>query len=215
MKNENDDKGDFENGGSQAGKSPNGLETGSTADPFDPEKLRLSQDYGGQLGVRMEILTVPVRKPAKTWWVRVRPGEEFRLQTLLLDLEEENESYLLDPKLWPDLAFEGVVRPSVMFLSVTRDGVLFLWKVRMPGQDGKMNPWWESALRAAQKAETEWVRVSANMQLGAYNVFAAAAELPDPTWPEITFSEVLRVAFKGRYIDSHDHAVLRQLRGEL
>ena len=78
-----------------------------------------------------------------------------------------------------------------------------------------MNPWWESALRAAQKAETEWVRVSANMQLGAYNVFAAAAELPDPTWPEITFSEVLRVAFKGRYIDSHDHAVLRQLRGEL
>ena len=69
-------------------------------------------------------------------------------------------------------------------------------------------------MEAAELARTKWVRVQANMTLGAYEV-TYAEHLPDPEWPDVPFQELLRIAFKDRYIDSLDHPVLRQLRGEV
>jgi hypothetical protein len=51
------------------------------------------------------------------------------------------------------------------------------------------------------------------LSLGAYEYAAALNGLPDPEWPEITFPEVLRIAFRDRIIDSEDHVVVRRLRG--
>ncbi len=41
-----------------------------------------------------------------------------------------------------------------------------------------------------------WVRVYANMAVGRYEVAQATAPLPDPEWPELTFREILRIAFR-------------------
>src|SRR5262245_49032803 len=51
----------------------------SGPDPFDPAALRLSEDHAANLGVKKALLTVPVRKPDKSWWVRVHPDEKYRL----------------------------------------------------------------------------------------------------------------------------------------
>ena len=59
-----------------------------------------------------------------------------------------------------------------------------------------------------------WVRVTANMSLSAYEVFEAQAQLSELEWPAVTMGELLRIAFKDRYILSLDHPVLRRLRGE-
>jgi hypothetical protein len=53
------------------------------------------------------------------------------------------------------------------------------------------------------------------MALGAYDVFQANGDLPDPEWPIESLRELLRVGFKDRYIDNKDHLVLRKLRGEM
>jgi hypothetical protein len=37
----------------------------------------------------------------------------------------------------------------------------------------------------------------------------------DPVWPELSMQELLRIAFKDRYVDTLDHIILRQLRGEV
>jgi hypothetical protein len=58
-----------------------------------------------------------------------------------------------------------------------------------------------------------WVRVSANMSLGAYELFEAVGELSEPAWPEISFQEVLEVAFRGRIVDTLDHPLVQRLRG--
>jgi hypothetical protein len=63
-------------------------------------------------------------------------------------------------------------------------------------------------------AQKEWIRMAANMSLGAYEVYRATAEIPGPAWPDTTFQEILRVAFKDRFIRSIDHPELRRLRGE-
>ena len=70
-------------------------------------------------------------------------------------------------------------------------------------------------MEAAHLAMNGWIRVAANMSLGAYEVFQAVAELPEPEWPETTFQEVLRIGFKGKFVQDTDHPVVRRLRGEM
>jgi hypothetical protein len=190
-------------------------ETVTIPDPFDPAALRLSQDFAANLGVKKAMLTVPVRKPDKAWWVRVHPSEDYRLQTVVVELKEERETYLVDKPLWSELATEATFSPRVLFTAVNRQGVPFLWPIRLPGADGKHDDWNRSALEAAQMAQKTWVRVTANLSLGAYEVFEATAQLPEPNWPELPFNELLRVAFRDKFIGGLDHPVLRKLRGEV
>ena len=189
--------------------------TAAPPDPFDPESLRLSQDFAAGLGVKKTILTIPVRKPSKEAWVRVHPDEGYRFQTAVVELKDDREVYLVDRKLWPDLSTESVFGPRMLFTAVTRQNVVFLWPVRLPGSDGRIDSWNESVLQAATMAMKGWVRVAANMGLGAYDVFEATGSLPEPAWPDLPFRDLLKIAFKGRFIDSMDHPILRRLRGEI
>jgi hypothetical protein len=193
--------------------------TGAPAgpDPFDPGSLRLSQDFAASLGVKKALLSVPVRKPDKAWFVRVHPDENYRLQTAVIELKEDRgaETYLVSPSLWPELATEATFSPRAFFTAINRQGVVFLWPIRLPGADGRVDEWSRTALEAADMAARGWVRVAANMVLGAYDVFQATGTLADPEWPEVPFCELLRVAFKDRFIDDPNHPVLRRLRGEV
>lgn len=182
-------------------------------DPFNPANLRLSQDFASTLGVKKLLTRVPVRKPNRAEFVRVRSGEEWRLETAVLEDKLNRETYLVVPSLQPELTGEIVI--VCLFLTVNRQGDISLWPVRLPGSDGRSNAWHDSALDAARIAETKWVRVAANMSGGMYDVFEATGELTDPTWPELAFHEILRLAFKDRFITSSDHPVLRSLRGEV
>ena len=103
--------------------------------PFDLEKLRLSQDFTDLVGVKKKLITVPVRRPHRQWFVRVRPEESFRLETAALVLEEDGETYLVDQSLWSELSEE--IKPVVLFQAINRQAVVFLWRVGLPGPDGQ------------------------------------------------------------------------------
>jgi hypothetical protein len=159
-------------------------------------------------------LTVPVRRPAREWFVRVHPDAAYHLQTAVIELKEVGEVYLVSQDLWPDLAGESTFTSKMLFLTVNRQQVVFFWPVRLPGADGRVDTWSKSALEAAQLATRTWVRVSPDQSLGGYNVYYAEHAL-DPVWPVQAMGALLRIAFKERYIDTLDHPVLRQLRGEV
>ena len=182
-------------------------------DPFDPEALRLSQDFAALANVKPVLATVPVRKPGRQDYFRVRPAEDYRLTTALLELKDERETYLIAPELRHELF--GELLPVTIFTAINRQGVVFLWPCRLPDETGRTNPWHESALEAAELAKAKWTRIAADMSLGAYRIWEAAGELPEPEWPEQSLRDLLAIAFKGRYIDTHDHAVLKRLRGEV
>lgn len=186
-------------------------------DPFDPAALRLSGDALAGLGVKKALLSVPVRKPDKSWFVRVHPDDAYSLNTAVIELKGDRgcETYLVVPALWPELAGEGTFKRMALFTAVNRQGVPFLWPCRLPGADSREDGWMETALAAAAMAKSGWVRVSANMALGAYDVHQATGDLPDPEWPDAPFRELLKTAFKGKLIDTRDHSVLRHLRGEV
>lgn len=179
---------------------------------FDPSHLRLSQNFSETVGVKKALVTVPVRKPNRQDFIRVHPSSDYRLETAVLELKEERETYLVDPILWTELPSELV--PKVLFTTMNRQGVLSLWPVRMPGEDGRLDEWNNSALEAAEMAKDSWIRLVANMSLGAYEVYEAAGTLPEPEWPTLDFGQILEVAFKGQYITDIDHPVIRRLLGE-
>ena len=136
------------------------------------------------------------------------------MQTALFTDEVNREAYLVSAELWGELA--GEIQPTILFAGVTKNtNNVFLWPVRMPDTDGRCNPWHLSAMRAAELAITKWVRVQANMADGKYDVFEATGPIPDPEWPDMTFRDMLKLCFDNRFIDSLEHPILKQLRGEV
>jgi hypothetical protein len=187
----------------------------SGPDPFDPAYLTLSQDFATATGARKLVTTIPVRKPSKESFVRTHPDEAYRLRTYVLELKEAGELYLVAPTLWEALKAEPTVSPRLLVTTVNRDGTLFVWPIRLPGPDGRIDDWNRSALEAADMARSRWIRVAANMDLRANEITESSAITADPAWPDLSFREILRIAFRDKMISSWDHPVLRRLRGEI
>jgi hypothetical protein len=188
---------------------------GTAPDPFDPGPLRLAQTGIGNLGVKKALTIVPHRTPDKSWWVRVHPDDAYCLETAVISLKEEREIYLVAPDLRDELATEATFVPKAFFTSITRQGMLFLWHIGLPGPDGKLNPWHRSAMEAKDIARKRWVRVVANQPANGYDVYETVVEPPAPEWPNLPFKEILRISFKDWYISDRNHPVLRRLRGEV
>ena len=93
--------------------TPPDLEEGP--DPFDPEHLRLPQDFGAALGVKKALLTIPVRRPAREWFIRTHPDPAYHLHTAVIELKEVGEVYLVAQHLWPDLAGESTFTSKMLF----------------------------------------------------------------------------------------------------
>ena len=53
------------------------------------------------------------------------------------------------------------------------------------------------------------------MSLGAYEVFEATGDLPEPEWPDLPFPEILKIAFRDRIVDRADHPLVQRLRGQV
>jgi len=187
-------------------EEPKGLEG------FDLESLRVSQDFVKDSGVKKLLTTVPVRKPNRQDFVRVHPDSSYVLDTMLLNLKEERETYLVAPTFWDEIPQELTF--TRLALAANRQKVIFLWQLRLPDSSGKTDAWSLSALEAYEEAKRRWVRVSANMSLGAYEIYEALGELSDPEWPEESMTQIINIAFRNSFIDSVDHPVLRRLRGE-
>jgi hypothetical protein len=191
-----------------------GANGGGKLDPFDPASLRLDQSFADQVGVKKLLTTVPVRKPGRQEFVRVHPDPQYRLvPAAIIEMKDDREVYLVAPHMAENLPDE--ISMAALYLTINRQGVLTLWPIKLPAADGKHNTWPQSAMCGAELAMGSWVRISANMSLGAYEIREATGDLPEPKWPEHSFNEILRIAFGDRFVDRPDHPLLQSLRGEL
>jgi hypothetical protein len=190
------------------------IEPGTAPDPFNPAALRLDPSYAETIGVRRHLMTVPVRKPNRQEFFRVHSDPLYRLTpAAIVELKEDRETYLITPAIAQQLPDEFAA--ATLLTAVNRQGVLFIWPLKLPGSDGKQSDWHRSATEAAEIAMTRWSRLKANMSLGAYELFEATGDLPDPEWPELTFPEILKIAFRNYYVDRLDHPLIKRLLGEV
>jgi hypothetical protein len=183
----------------------------SPPDPFSPENLRLDQSFTETVAVKKLLTTIPVRKPGRQVFFRVHPNPEYRDSFPMIDLKDDREEYIVARHLVPELATELVHKQ--LCLAITRQGTVFFLPLRLPGPDGKDMEWWRSMREHAERAQTHWIRVIPNQELGAYEALQAADNLSEPEWPELKFWDLIKIAFKDYLITSLDHPVVKRLRG--
>ncbi|MGD9671451.1 MAG: hypothetical protein AB7U75_20780 [Hyphomicrobiaceae bacterium] len=136
----------------------------------------------------------------------------MRLDTLLLEMRDDRLTYLVAPDIAPAIPGEAVAK--TLYTTITRQGVVLLWPVRLPDEQGRLDVWNTDAHQAAQRAEKKWIRLAANMGAGTYEVYEAMDQIGEPEWPDLSFQRLLEMAFKDRYVDNLDHPVIRRLMGE-
>ena len=175
--------------------------------------LRLAANYGATLGVKKLLTRVPVGKPKKSNFFRVHASEEMAFQAMLLEQKEANESYLVLPNIAQEIS--ELVRAVQLYAAIDRHNNVSLIPVPLPGEDGNRNPWHESLAQAVEMSKLNWIRITANMSLGGYDVFAAQASLSEPEWPEYDIEALIEVAFRGKIISSLEHPVVQSLLGRI
>jgi hypothetical protein len=174
------------------------------------ESVRFRQDFDVKATSKRAIVSVPVRKPDKKWFVQVHPDINWQVELALM--EDGREQYIVSPAVYDEVA--ELTKPSLVYTAITSTGNVFFWPVSLPKEDDSSNSWTESAQRAVARAKDRWIRVSPNWTFKSYDVFEAQGRIPSPVWPEMGFSGLFKIAFAGRIIDNRDHAVMKRLRGE-
>jgi hypothetical protein len=186
--------------------------TKTAPNPFDPATLRINSALATGGGAEKLLLSVNVQKPPKQVFVRVNPDPSLRIPIALLELKDERETYAVVPDVAQQIPSE--VKHVDLRLSVTQQGMPFLWPVPLPPSDRAENSWSMTARTAAEQAERNWVRVTSNMSAQCYDVYVAQSSAAEPAWPSKTLQELLQLAFgNGRLIDSLEHPVIQRLLG--
>ena len=154
---------------------PKIVDDSASSDPYDLARLRVNPEGMEALGVKKLLTTVPVRKPNKQDFIRVRPEPQHRETLALIELRDDRETFVVDLGAVAEMQAECYL--ATLFTCVNRLGSLFLWPVKVP-TGGRVSDWHASAARAAQHAMRTWVRVGADMDLGAYAIYEASGDDP-------------------------------------
>lgn len=195
--------------------------TGATAvDPFDPAAFSVSPQalaaVQGDMGVVPQLTGISVRKPDKQAFFRAHPDPAYSLVAPLLELKEEREVYLVAPAV--AVTLPGDVTMKQLTLCQTRQGALFLWPVPVPPPPGtkgaQRNEWHDSARQVLSTANRSWVRMTADIASGRYNVAIANGITAEPIWPEMSMRDLLELAFgRERLITEQGHPLVKRLLG--
>jgi hypothetical protein len=176
-------------------------------------KETAAADIAG-VGSKEVLIRVPVRRPKRTEFIRTHPDPQMQLAATVYADRDENEDVFFVPKPMRDAFDEGQLRQVRLQLTISRRGTLFIWPIPLVVDGRSMGrSWHESAFKAAELAKGRWLRMAADKGLSGYRVHLAEGEIPEPTWPQYSFGELLEIAFEGHIIQSADHPVIRDLRG--
>ncbi len=187
--------------------------TPKTTTRSDLESLRLSSNFGATLGVKKLLTNVLVTKPKKMQFFRAHTSPDMTFPAMILENKEARESYVVTPDTAQFIS--ELVRPVMLHSAIDRQNNVFLIPVPLPGEDGNRNPWHESLAQAVEHAKTSWIRITANMHTGGYDVYVAEAELAAPEWPSQDIDAVVKTAFRGKIITSLDHPIVQSLLGRI
>ena len=182
---------------------------------IDLERVRARADRQIDLGVTTEYTVIPIRNPKPDEFFRCMSDEDYSMDAHILSLKTENEWYLIDPDILPEIQLESQLRVMTLYVCVTMNSTPFVTCIPQPDEMGKINSWHTSGHITMEEAKLCWVRRQADKANGCYLVTKAMnAKLPDPKWPTMKLSEIIDRAFDKYYINDFQDPVLQRLRGE-
>ena len=106
------------------------IASGASKKAIDFNAIR-SRDFADPADVTSLVTRVPVRRPSGHTFIRVHPSQDYRFPVDLIELPEEEETYLIYSN---DVAaaLDEVRKPCMLYTAITRPGNVFLWPVKLP-----------------------------------------------------------------------------------
>jgi hypothetical protein len=178
--------------------------------PFDPKLLRLAPNFL-ETGSKEIITKALVGRPSPQTFFRINPLPDCQLDTAVIKWNEDRQVYLVAPDFRKFLAND--IKSVRLYYYISDAGSIGLWDVGLPAEMGRTCIWWDTAHAAAREATTKWVRVATDNRSNCYRVFPHNTMKNEPVWPDLTFAQVLELAFAGRLIDRADHPIIKRLMG--
>jgi hypothetical protein len=155
--------------------------------------------------------SIEVRKPKPQEWFRSHPV--MFAEIAVIRRQSTGDFYAVDPALVRELETE--IKKAYIAPAISYEGALFLWPIIKPKADGSGIQLFENDLADLSLSRECWIRRQWMFGAKAYKVDRANTDVP-PQWPENTnIGDWVERAFRGRFIDSLDHQLVRQLGGDL
>jgi hypothetical protein len=182
----------------------------------DLKQFKVDLQAAGLEGAEEQLATATVRRPQPTSFIRVHPGKDMTINLALYEgrVGFTTDYYVVMPRMLGAMMDLRGAFFAQLYVMVDQFGKIGLWPVKLP-TGGAGNEWYDSALRGAELAKTDWIRIFADPNHGHYRIMKALSSLGEPAFSEKTLSELLELAFRGKVIDAPDHPVCRRLRGEV
>jgi hypothetical protein len=181
--------------------------------PFNPSRFAMPSTGAEEFGTRKIRSVIPVNKPGKMEWVHLLDDEDFLIPgAALLDLQDGGRVYLVVPEIAAQL--DDDVRLFALAPVLTRQDKLFLWPCPIIRPGEKPNQWHVTHIAAFDAAKNGWIRMKSNRACGFYDIIEPEKIMPEPDWPDMSFADMLQIAFNDDHIiDRDDHPALRRLKG--
>ena len=178
--------------------------------PFDPKRLAVSQTGGESFGSKKLLTTLAVRKPNPKEWVWAHPLDDYFMAAAIIEDNEGGQPYIALPEIAE--LYPAEIRKVGLRLAVNRQGVPFLWKHPLQDPNERENFWNSSHRTAILEAQSGWIRMVSNKNMGAYDVHVAPGITSEPVWPEYPLEKLLEIAFAshstfccGNCVERHDY----------
>ena len=181
--------------------------------PFNPSRFAMPSTGAEEFGTRKIRSVIPVNKPGKMEWVHLLDDEDFLIPgAAFLDLQDGGRVYLVVPEIAAQL--DDDVRLNKLAPALTKQDKLFLWPCPSIRPGETPNPWHISHNEAYNAAKSGWIRMKSNRSCGFYDIIEPKSFMPEPDWPDMSFADMLQIAFNDDHIiHRDDHPALRRLKG--
>jgi hypothetical protein len=154
--------------------------------------------------------SIEVRNKKQEWF---RSHPEMFAEISIIRRESTGDFYAVDPQLVHEL--EEETRGAYITAAISYEGALFLWPIIKPKADGSGIQLFENDLADLSLSQECWIRRQWMSGSKSYKVDQANTDRP-PEWPDNTsIGDWVKRGFRGRFIDTLDHQLVRQLRGDL
>ena len=183
------------------------------AEEIDLDAIALPQNFSDLAAVKTDT-SVKIQKPTKQTWFAPHPDQtSWKVYATIEDQNDFRALYVLSSAIANDLEKSEWARRALV-PCITRQGNLFIWPLRVPDDEGKLDSWSRSASEIVTSSGNQWIRITANHEAQGYVSCRPVSPQSDPVWPK-DLAEVMRKAVMQRLISNTDHPLLKHLRGEI
>ena len=167
------------------------------------------------------IVQIKVDRPKKNHYFRVMPPPEKKGYLAMSMIDGASLSNV--PKNWYAISdslarslqeYAKGIKRYALIPTIDRDGNVRVWPHSL-ANEGQAEAWFESRQRVIAEAVKRWIRFEANSHESRYEIIPARDQSLEPKWPlDLGYDDLIKRAIGDHYVASHNHQVIRSLRGD-